>query len=279
MGAMDSATRPLGATDRPALDRLLAEAGLPAAYARDHLRVHGLQAAGARAVGTPGAGDAAVAAALVADEGIAWAFWRTPAQAAALGTALPDLGSNLLSGPRDLVAPLLAHLPPRGVGGVDRCPFERLAPADLSLPPAPHTPAPRRATPADMEPLIDFYIRGFYSLAQLPTRAAWRTRLQEQLESRTLFLIEHDGIVVSAAQSSAEAGDVAMIGGVATVPAYRNRGFSARCVAALCSALFAGGVREIGLFYLPANLPAARVYRKLGFRPAGEWWLQRLTYW
>ncbi len=70
-----------------------------------------------------------------------------------------------------------------------------------------------------------------------------------------------------------------MIGGVATVPAYRNRGLSAHCVHALCTALFAAGVEEIGLFYLPANAPAARVYAKLGFQPAGEWWLQRLNYW
>jgi predicted GNAT family acetyltransferase len=179
------------------------------------------------------------------------------------------------------VEPLLTHLRPPVVGEGDHCPFQELRPADLHPPPPPPDGGPpaRRATLADMEPLIDFYIRGFYSLARLPTRNAWRARLSEQITHRTLYLIEQDGIVVSAAMSSAETPRAAMIGGVATVKDYRNRGLSARCVHGLCADLFARGIEQIGLFYLPANKPAARVYAKLGFQPAGEWWLQRLYYW
>ena len=68
-----------------------------------------------------------------------------------------------------------------------------------------------------------------------------------------------------------------MIGGVATLPAYRNQGLSGICVGALCAALFAGGRQRIGLFYMPGNTAAARVYARLGFRPAGEWWLTRFA--
>jgi predicted GNAT family acetyltransferase len=127
-----------------------------------------------------------------------------------------------------------------------------------------------------MEALIDFYIRGFYSLAHLPTRAAWRTRLSEQLTHRLLYIIEEGGQVVAAALSSAQTPDAALIGGVATLDTARGRGLATRCVHALCVALFAQGITGIGLFYLPTNTPAARVYSKLGFVPSGEWWLERV---
>jgi RimJ/RimL family protein N-acetyltransferase len=250
-------------------------------YARSHLSWRGLGESGMRAFGClapPANGGPALAAAVVAHQGIAWSVWDTPDQAAALAATLPDLGIDLLSGPRPVVEPLLAHLRPPAVGEGDHCPFEELRPADLHPPPDGGPPA-RRATLDDMEPLIDFYIRGFYSLARLPTRAAWRARLTEQITHRTLYLIEQDGIVVSAAMSSAETPQAAMIGGVATVKDYRNHGLSARCVHGLCADLFARGIEQIGLFYLPANKPAARVYAKLGFQGAGEWWLQRLYYW
>ena len=120
----------------------------------------------------------------------------------------------------------------------------------------------------------DFYLPGFYSLARLPSREAWRDRLSDQLAFRTLFLIEDtEGRVVSAALSSAEGGGAAMLGGVATLDEYRGLGLSTLCVGALCEELFAQGVRSVGLFYLKDNVPAARVYARLGFKPASEWLL------
>jgi len=125
-----------------------------------------------------------------------------------------------------------------------------------------------------LDSLIDFYLPGFYSLARLPTREAWRDRLSDQLAFRTLFLIEDtEGRVVSAALSSAEGGGAAMLGGVATLDEYRGLGLSTLCVGALCEELFAQGVRSVGLFYLKDNVPAARVYARLGFKPASEWLL------
>src|SRR5206468_9533121 len=115
---------------------------------------------------------------------------------------------------------------------------------------------------------------GFYSLAHLPTRVAWRNRLTEQLALRTLFLIEDmTGAVASAALSSAEGGGAAMLGGVATLDRYRSRGLSALCVAALCEHLAQKGCESVSLFYLKDNTAAGRVYNKLGFRDAGEWLL------
>jgi predicted GNAT family acetyltransferase len=162
-----------------------------------------------------------------------------------------------------------------GVGRPDHCHFRTLAADDLRM----HGPIegfaePRLATGDDMEKLIDFYQVGFYSLANLPTRSAWRTRLTEQLAFRTMFLIEDsEGRIASCALSSAEGGGAAMIGGVATLPLYRGRGLSALCVGALCEHLFRAGISTISLFYLWNNDPAGRVYDKLGFAYSGDWLL------
>src|SRR5262245_37614614 len=101
-----SSAQTLGSVDSLALDALLAEWGLAGSYARSHLRAHGLdqdsvRAAGCYRVADPGA--PALDAALVTHDGIGWALWSAPAQASALGAALPDLGPTLLSGPRFLV--------------------------------------------------------------------------------------------------------------------------------------------------------------------------------
>lgn len=269
-----SVPRPLTAADAPALDRLLARHLFAGAYARSYLRSAGIGPDGVTGWACCGA-DATPSAALVAHDSIGWAVWDTPDQAAALAPAVAALGLTLLSGPQAMVAPLAAALPQPTRG--DHCPFVTLHPAALVAPPAAAAWSPRPAGLADLEALIDFYIGGFYSLAYLPTRAAWATRLTEQLAQRTLYcLTDPTGCIVSAALSSAETPSAALIGGVATLEAYRGQGLSTRCVAALCAALFAGGRREIGLFYLSANAPAAHVYAKLGFAPAGAWWLERV---
>jgi RimJ/RimL family protein N-acetyltransferase len=264
-------TRLLAPEEAPALEALLSAQEPAATYARSHLRGLGLGPGGVRAWGWPEVGP--FGAALVARDGIGWVVWRAPAAQVPLAARLQGLNVQLLSGPPAQVAPVLAAVARGRLDGQDRCPFELLTPATFRPAPGPA----RRAGPADMERLIDFYSHGFYSLTYLPTRAAWQTRLSEQLAQRTLFVVEQDGRVVAAAQSSAETPDSAMIGGVATLPAYRNRGLSGICVSALCAHLFTGGRRCIGLFYMPGNTAAAHVYARLGFQPAGEWWLTRLA--
>lgn len=200
----------------------------------------------------------------------------------------------LLSGHSSLLDPFLPLVRSSIGGRMDRCDFCVLArpvspdqhqgteqsaaishsPSSQFLARNPEWRGPRIAEDADMERLIDFYLHGFYSLARLPTREAWRGRLSDQLAFRTLFLIEDgDGRVGSAALSSAEGGGVAMLGGIATLDEYREMGLSTMCVAALCDDLFREGAQTVGLFYLKDNVPAARVYARLGFKPAGEWLL------
>jgi hypothetical protein len=185
---------------------------------------------------------------------------------------------SLLSGHASQVGPLLPLVAEAGVGRPDRCHFRTLYRDDLPIPS--HITgfgAPRIARESDMERLVDFYETGFYSLAHLPTRQAWRNRLSEQLALRTLFIVEDgQGRVASAALSSAESEGGAMLGGVATLNDYRGKGLSTLCVAALCNYLLDKGMPSISLFYLLDNTPAGRLYDKLGFRHAGEWLLAPL---
>lgn len=218
--------------------------------------------------------------------GGAYCAQNDPEVLAELGTIVHDrvLGGRLalLSGHASQLAPLLPIVQSSVSGKPDRCWFRTLLPANLTLSdetdqswfePGTFEP-PRRATMDDMDPLIDFYLHGFYSLAHLPSRSAWFSRLSEQITNRTLFMIQdREGTVLSAAQSSAEGGGAAMLGGVATLDAYRGMGLSTLCVGALCAALFESGTTSISLFYLKDNTPAERVYEKLGFTPSGEWLL------
>jgi RimJ/RimL family protein N-acetyltransferase len=185
---------------------------------------------------------------------------------------------SLLSGHASQVGPLLPLVTEADLGRADRCHFRTLYRDDLVMPPqVPGFGSPRPASDADIERLVDFYEIGFYSLAHLPTRQAWRNRLTEQLAFRTLFIVEDEqGSVASAALSSAESEGGAMLGGVATLNDYRGKGLSTLCVAALCAHLLDKSMPSISLFYLLDNTPAGRLYDRLGFRYAGEWLLAPL---
>ncbi|HEY0071769.1 MAG TPA: GNAT family N-acetyltransferase [Chloroflexia bacterium] len=182
---------------------------------------------------------------------------------------------SLLSGHHSQVGAVLPLIDAAGVGPYDSCHFRTLRADQLIMPPPiPGFSAPRIASHKDMERLIDFYETGFYSLARLPSRAAWRSRLTEQLAYRTLYIVEDGrGRVVSAALSSAEAAGVAMLGGVATLSEHRGKGLSSLCVSALCAHLLHNAFHTVALFYLEDNDPAGRVYRKLGFQDEGYWLL------
>ena len=65
------------------------------------------------------------------------------------------------------------------------------------------------------------------------------------------------------------------IGGVYTLPAYRNKGLAAAAVAHLIST-HSAEAHGFALFVKTANTAALRVYEKLGFEQCG---LFRMSYW
>lgn len=285
-------TRILTQADRPVLEALLLREPAHNLFHLSALAETGLEAAeqhgGSWAVGAFREAELVGALAVLRGTG---GIYHTPGDTetlVSLADAVEAHGNkgmlSLMSGHATQIDPLLRLV--RGIETkiIDRCHFYILQSEEMIMPPIDGQYVPRIATEGDMERLIDFYSVGFYSLARLPSRAAWRNRLAEQITFRTLFLVEDGGDggkIVSAALSSAEAGGVdgpsiAMLGGVATLHSHRARGLSTLCVGTLCHHLFERGPRKIEkicLFYLKENKSAGRVYDKLGFKPAGEWLL------
>lgn len=77
-----------------------------------------------------------------------------------------------------------------------------------------------------------------------------------------------DGQPVACALTVAETDTAAVIGGVATRPAYRQRGYAHACVAALTAALQAEHKRVL---IAPQDEKLQALYAGWGFVPAGTW--------
>ncbi len=94
---------------------------------------------------------------------------------------------------------------------------------------------------------------------------------------RVYLAANAEGHLVASAQTIAEGRDIGVIGGVVTHPAFRGQGFATLVTAALCQALLAEH-KEPYLFYRRDNVPAARVYQKIGFVPLGDALLAQLEW-
>ena len=124
----------------------------------------------------------------------------------------------------------------------------------------------RRATEADVLGLVDLY-------AEAQEMARDEQSIRCALARGRIFLAEEGGKIVSAAMTTTETPDMAMIGGVFTPPRLRNRGCATACMAALCRELLQEGIQPC-LFY--DNPRAGSICRRLGFRDIGTWRMLRL---
>ncbi|MGQ9630349.1 MAG: GNAT family N-acetyltransferase [bacterium] len=124
----------------------------------------------------------------------------------------------------------------------------------------------RRATPQDLKDLVKHYLR---SSANRNPRIL-REELAERIKSYDVFIGLRGRSIVSSAYTIAESPLAAYIGGVFTLPEYRGNGYGASCVGRLCSEILRRGKRP-ALFYYEDNLPAAKLYRKLGFVETARW--------
>lgn len=82
------------------------------------------------------------------------------------------------------------------------------------------------------------------------------------------FYVEEDGKMVSTASTGAENSTSAMVVGVATLEAYKKKGYATACVAKLCEVLLNEG-KELCLFY--DNPSAGAIYKRIGFQDIGFW--------
>ena len=126
----------------------------------------------------------------------------------------------------------------------------------------------RRAHPSDLEALTTLYYRsdGFESLPKDQVRRTMYGRIR----SLRTWVAESEGKLLSAASTSAETANAAMIGGVWTAPDARRRGLSTAVMSALSRELIEEGRRPY-LFYLTGNVAAAHVYTQVGYRAVGHW--------
>jgi uncharacterized protein len=131
----------------------------------------------------------------------------------------------------------------------------------------------RRAEIHDLEALTTLYYRtdGF----ELLGRDQLRRVLSGRIWGLRTWIAEVDGFLCSAASTSAESPDAAMIGGVWTAPNMRNRGLSTVVVSALSRELREEGRRAF-LFYRIDNAAAARVYLHAGYSRIGRWSVAQL---
>ncbi len=135
--------------------------------------------------------------------------------------------------------------------------------------PSPADVCVRRAEMGDLPRLVDFFAD-----AESMTRSPGA--VERPLRDTRVWLAEPmdgaDGAegnpILSTALTNAEVTDRAMIGGVFTPPAHRNRGLSRAVCAALCADLFADQKQPVLYWENPA---AGKVYTKLGFHPIGLW--------
>ncbi len=75
-----------------------------------------------------------------------------------------------------------------------------------------------------------------------------------------------DGRLISVAMTVAEIEDIALIGGVATLPNHRGQGAASRCIRRLMGTLTQGNI-----LIAPSDDYSAKLYSKLGFVPWGTW--------
>lgn len=75
-----------------------------------------------------------------------------------------------------------------------------------------------------------------------------------------------DGRLISVAMTVAETEDMALIGGVATLPSHRGQGAASRCICRLLGTLIQGNI-----LIAPSDDYSEKLYSKLGFVPWGTW--------
>ena len=99
--------------------------------------------------------------------------------------------------------------------------------------------------------------------------------LRARLKTEYIYKVSADGQIVAKAGTNAQGFHWLQIGGVYTLPAYRNKGLAAAAVAHLIKT-HSAEAHGFALFVKTANTAAGRVYEKLGFAQCG---LFRMSYW
>ena len=82
------------------------------------------------------------------------------------------------------------------------------------------------------------------------------------------MFMKENGRIICHGNTTAETSIAGMIGGIFTIPEYRNKGLGSKMVEALCSSLLSRG-KSPCLFF--NNPEAGKIYYKLGFKDIDKW--------
>lgn len=94
---------------------------------------------------------------------------------------------------------------------------------------------------------------------------AMKALLNKALETQVVFVAEMNGKIIAKAGTNALGINWDQIGGVYTMPAWRNRGLAGRLVQHTSRERMKKG-RKIALFVKLTNIPAQKAYEKSGFQ-------------
>jgi uncharacterized protein len=173
-----------------------------------------------------------------------------------------------LDGRFETVAPYTGRIP---FGASHRQYMSYLQPLTF----APHRAAElevSRATLADAEPIAALWCRSLTAEQRSRTADALRSRLASATDR--IYVARNNRILVSTASTGQESPSLAVIRCAYTDPDLRERGWATASLSALCRDLLAEGKTVV---VLTETLADARIYRKVGFVPAGLWveWKKR----
>ncbi len=156
----------------------------------------------------------------------------------------------------------------------------RLQPEDLVLSedwtgnngsrPLPENVSMTMAESADAPAIVDF-LAGIAEFSRPGSRQEQRSELETALSkgSSHYYLFWHQGSIIATAGTSAENSLSAMVVAVATHPDWRGLGLASRLLAKMAHDLLPRRFQYLCLFY--DNPDAGRIYRRLGYKDAGQW--------
>ena len=128
----------------------------------------------------------------------------------------------------------------------------------------------RRAAAGDV-PALALFIGGIAEFSRQGSSAEQIAELQAVVDSGSnhYFIAEYQGQIIADAGTTAENSVSAMVVAVATHPDWRRRGLASHLVGTLAADRLTGSREYLCLFY--DNPEAGKIYRRLGFRDAGQW--------
>lgn len=107
-----------------------------------------------------------------------------------------------------------------------------------------------------------------HTFSSMPRFDAWYVDASHRIRHGCCHIVGKyvDKTLASVAMTVAEANDVVLIGGVATLPSYRKQGLASNCIMSLISQL-----SQQTILIAPNSAESTRLYQKLGFVPYGTW--------